>query len=351
VPQAQRYLGGTSAGTALHDVAPAVRTPPAVEVIGVYKRYGEREALGGVDLVVPPGQLHGLLGPNGAGKTTLMRILLGLVRRDEGTVRVFGTESPSMAGPLPPGVAGFVETPAFYPYLSARQNLTLCARLDDHDGDRKARVVHALDRVGLTSAADRRVSGYSAGMRQRLGVAAALLRAPKLLVLDEPTTALDPAGARSVRTLARGLVDEGAAIVWSSHDMAEVEELCEQVTVIKEGRGIYTGAVEELRKRTPAAVHMLQTSDDPVAAAIASQRPGIKVRMPHASGEGIEVAADQASLDAYVIALGQAGIAVRLLEHRTRSLESLFLELTAPLGTTPPVPGGAVEAPSPLAMS
>jgi ABC-2 type transport system ATP-binding protein len=329
----------------------AARTPPAVEAIGVRKRYGDREVLRGIDLVVPPGQLHGLLGPNGAGKTTLMRILLGLVRSDGGTVRVLGSESLAAYGPLPRGVAGFVETPAFYPYLSGRQNLTLCARLDDHDGDRKGRIMQALERVGLTSAADLRVSGYSAGMRQRLGVAAALLRSPKLLVLDEPTTSLDPAAARSVRTLARGLVDGGAAIVWSSHDMAEVEELCEQVTVIEEGRVIYSGAVEELRRRAPATVHVLQTSDDNAAAAVALHRPGLMVRMPRASGEGLEVAADLAELDAYVIALGRTGIAIRLLEHRTRSLESLFLELTNPLRTTPPVGGADAEEPSPLAMS
>jgi ABC-2 type transport system ATP-binding protein len=299
-------------------------------VIAVRKRFGDRDALRGVNLTVQPGQLHGLLGPNGAGKTTIMRILLGLIHRDDGIVRLLGADSPSTAGPLPNGVAGFVETPSFYPYLSGRQNLTLCARLDDLGGDRAARVTHALDQMALTPAADVRVSGYSAGMRQRLGVAAALLRSPRLLVLDEPTTALDPAAARDVRALARRLVTEGAAIVWSSHDMAEVEELCEQVTVIDEGRVIYSGAVEELRRRAPAAVHVLQTSDDRSAFAMASRHPGITVRMARASGEGLELSADPASLDAYVIALGRAGIAVRLLESRTRSLESLFLELTDP---------------------
>jgi ABC-2 type transport system ATP-binding protein len=356
VHSAQEYLGRHSE-TAAPDGATGAGASPAVEAIGVCKRYREREALRGVDLVVMPGQLHGLLGPNGAGKTTLMRILLGLTRSDRGTVRVLGAAPSPTGGSLPDGVAGFVETPAFYPYLSGRRNLALCARLDHCEGDRSARVAHALERVGLSSAADSRVSGFSTGMRQRLGVAAALLRSPRLLVLDEPTTALDPAAAHSVRDLARGLAGEGAAIVWSSHDMSEVEDLCAHVTVIDAGRVIYTGAVEELRRRAPAAVHLLQTSDDRIAAAIASQRPGVKVRVA-AVGEGLEVAADEASLDAYVIALGQTGVAIRLLEHRTRSLESLFLELTSPHGSPHAVhvapaacAGPAIDAPSAAAMS
>ena len=169
---------------------------PALEALGVSKRYGDCAALSGVDLVARPGRLHGLLGPNGAGKTTLMRIVLGLVRRDAGTVRLLGRDLDSTAGPVPDGVAGFAETPAFYPFLSGRRNLALLACLDGNDGsDARDRVGVALDEVGLAAQADVAVSGYSAGMRQRLGLAAALLRSPRLLVLDEPTNSLDPAGA------------------------------------------------------------------------------------------------------------------------------------------------------------
>src|SRR5262249_15169915 len=146
-------------------------------------------------LVARPGLLHGLLGPNGAGKTTLMRVVLGLVRADAGTVRLFGRDVGAGAHqPLPDSVAGFVETPAFYPYLSGRRNLALLARLDGGAAaDRRARVNRALEQLSLGDHADAAVGGYSAGMRQRLGVAATLLRTPKLLVLDEPTSSLDPA--------------------------------------------------------------------------------------------------------------------------------------------------------------
>jgi ABC-2 type transport system ATP-binding protein len=309
---------------------------PALEAIGVSKRYESREALRSVDLIARPGQLHGLLGPNGAGKTTLMRVLLGLVRRDAGTVRLLGCRLDSTAGPVPNGVAGFVETPAFYPYLSGRRNVTLLARLDgDEKSGRSNRVDRALEQVGLAAEADISVAAYSAGMRQRLGLAAALLRSPRLLFLDEPTSSLDPGGARDVRVLARRLADDGAAVVLSSHDMAEVEELCATLTVINRGRVIFSGTVDELRKLAPAEVHTLHTSDDCAALDLASQRSAVKVS-PATDG-GLEVSADIEALDAYVIALGRAGVAIRMLERRARSLESLFLELTGPAnaGETP----------------
>ena len=299
----------------------------ALEAIGVSKRYGSREVLSGVDLIVRPGQLHGLLGPNGAGKTTLMRVLLGLVRCDAGTVRLLGCHLDSTAKPVPDGVAGFVETPAFYPYLSARKNLALLARLDGGEHSRRSDSVDKiLEQIGLTPHADIAVAGYSAGMRQRLGLAAALLRSPRLLFLDEPTSSLDPGGARDVRALARRLADAGTAVVWSSHDMAEVEELCATLTVINRGRVIFCGAIDTLRDLAPATVHALHTSDDRVAFDLASHRPGLKVS-PDSEG-GLEVSADTEGLDAYIIALGHAGIAVRALESRARSLESLFIEIT-----------------------
>jgi ABC-2 type transport system ATP-binding protein len=306
---------------------------PALEATGVSKRYGNQQALRDVDLVARPGRVHGLLGPNGAGKTTLLRIVLGLVQRDAGTVRLLGSSRASIGGPLPAGVAGFVEAPCFYPSLSARRNLAVLARLDDHDaGWKDSRIDDALDQVGLRAHAQARVAGYSAGMRQRLGIAAALLRSPRLLFFDEPTNALDPASARDVRALAQRLADDGAAVVLSSHDMSEVEELCTTLTVLDRGRVIFSGAVEKLRERAPSAVHAMRTSDDGAAVTLASAQPGVKVtRGP----EGLEVSADICALDAYVIALGRAGVAVRALEHRVRSLESLFLELTAePVATS-----------------
>jgi ABC-2 type transport system ATP-binding protein len=300
---------------------------PVLEARGVSKRYEHSEALCDVDLTVEPGSLHGLLGPNGAGKTTLLRVLLGLVHRDGGSVRLLGRDFDFALGRLPDGVAGFVETPGFYPYLSGRKNLALLARLDGAGASSTAaRIEHALHRVGLADRADATVSGYSAGMRQRLGIAAALLRKPRLLFLDEPTSSLDPAAARDVRALVRSLADGGAAVVMSSHDMAEVEALCTTLTVIDRGRVVFAGSVDELRRRAPADIHALTTSDDRAAMDLAYRRPGVRATLAH--GGGLDVASDAASLDAYIIALGCRGIAVRSLNRRARSLESLFLDLT-----------------------
>jgi ABC-2 type transport system ATP-binding protein len=254
-------------------------------------------------------------------------VLLGLVRRDAGTVSVLGRPLDPIGGPLPDGVAGFVETPGFYPYLSGRQNLDLLARLDGASAGRVA-VVAALEQVELTAHADIPVAGYSAGMRQRLGLAAALLRSPRLLLLDEPTSSLDPGAARAVRTLIRRLAAEGAAVVLSSHDMNEVEELCATLTVLDRGRAVFAGAVVELRRLAPGIRHLLHTSDDPAALALARQRPDLTIAAAQ-ENDGLEVAAETAALDRYVIALGRAGIAVRGLESRSPSLESLFLQLTA----------------------
>src|SRR5262245_35574199 len=298
----------------------------SLEATGISKSFGSRAVLTGVDLTARPGQLHGLLGPNGAGKTTLMRVLLGLVRRDAGTIRMFGRDVAS-TGAVPDGVAGLVETASFYPYLSGRQNMSVLARLDGPASmSRSERIDIALEQVGLASHATARVAGYSAGMRQRLGLAAAMIRSPRLLFLDEPTTSLDPRGAHDVRALIRRLADDGAAVVLSSHDMVEVEDLCATVTVIDHGRVIFSGEVDELRMRAPSTIHALQTSDDRRALELAAARTGMCVRP--AADAGLEVRADAYALDAYVIALGGAGVAVRLLERRVRSLESMFLELT-----------------------
>jgi ABC-2 type transport system ATP-binding protein len=299
---------------------------PALEASGISKRYGTRDALRAVDLVVRPGDLHGLLGPNGAGKTTLMRVLLGLAMRDAGTVRIFGRSIEPYDRRVPAGVAGFVDAPAFYPYLSGRKNLSLLARLDGDGTSRAVNVDDVLDPVGLTRDADAAVRGYSAGMRQRLAIAAALMRSPQLLLLDEPTSSLDPAGARDVRALVHRLADAGVAVVLSSHDMSEVEELCTAVTVISHGQVIFSGAIEDIRQFAPAGVYVLRTSNDSTALRLAARHPDIEVT-PDATG-GLVVVAEVDALDAFVIALGGAAVAVRSLERQTRSLESVFLQIT-----------------------
>src|SRR5579859_7616691 len=199
---------------------------PPVEVRGLVKRYGELRAVDGVDLTVRQGDVYGYLGPNGAGKTTSLRMMLGLIRPSAGEVRLFGRD-PMVSVDALEGVAGFVEAPTFYPYLTGRRNLELLAAFDGHGAS--ARIEESLETVELADRARDRVGGYSHGMRQRLGIAAALLRRPKLLLLDEPATGLDPAGMRDMRALVRRLAEDGMTVVLSSHLMGEVEELCNRV--------------------------------------------------------------------------------------------------------------------------
>src|SRR6266487_3313115 len=194
---------------------------PPIEVRGLLKRYGEITAVDDVDLTVNPGDVFGYLGPNGAGKTTSLRMMLGLIRPTAGSVRLFGRD-PQISVAALGGVAGFVEAPSFYPYLSGRDNLELCAALD---GQSKTTIDEVLEVVDLRDRAKDKVKGYSHGMRQRLGIASALLRSPRLLLLDEPATGLDPAGMRDMRELIRDLAGQGITVLLSSHLLGEVEEL------------------------------------------------------------------------------------------------------------------------------
>jgi ABC-2 type transport system ATP-binding protein len=299
---------------------------PAVEASGVSKRFGSRDALCDVDFTARHGQLHGLLGPNGAGKTTLMRILLGLVRRDAGSVRLVGRNVDAAAERLPDPVAALIDTPAFYPYLSGRSNLSLLARLDG-----ETRGLRHRSRSGPRTDWHRGASRRRRGRLLRRDAPAArpgrgLDPLAAAVVPRRANERADPAGARDVRALARQLADEGAAVVLSSHDMAEVEELCTMLTVMNDGRVVFSGTVGELRTRAPAVVHVLRTSDDGTALRVAAQRYAVKATPM--SGGGLEVSALIEALDAYIIGLGRTGVAVRHLEPRTRSLESLFLELT-----------------------
>src|ERR671920_773624 len=212
-----RRLG--AAGRGRERGAGTAMTTAAIEARGLVKRYDEITAVDRVDLTVRAGDVYGYLGPNGAGKTTSLRMLLGLIRPDEGTAKLFGRDPLTEGVRALDGVAGFVEAPRFYPYLNGRRNLELVAALD---GDGAAeRIDAALDTVDLAERAKHKVGGYSHGMRQRLGIAGALLRAPRLLLLDEPTTGLDPAGMRDMRRLVRRLADQGMTVLLSSHLMGE----------------------------------------------------------------------------------------------------------------------------------
>ena len=217
------------------------------------------------------GDVYGYLGPNGAGKTTSLRMMLGLIRPTEGTVRLFGRDPMESVQALQ-GVAGFVEAPTFYPYLNARKNLEMLAAYDG--GGAPERIDQALDTVELSGRQRDRVGGYSHGMRQRLGIAAALLRDPKLLLLDEPATGLDPAGMRDMRLLIRRLADQGMTVLLSSHLLTEVEDVCNRVAIVRQGKIVYEGEIAAL-KRGAGTRYWLQTTDDERARAVCQAQPGI----------------------------------------------------------------------------
>ena len=321
---------------------------PVLATRGVVKRFGDRVAAGGIDVSVGEGTVCGLLGRNGAGKTTLLRMILGLLPPDEGEVRLFGRAAPAGDIGAREAVAGFVEEPKFYPYLAARRNLELLAQLDgagldgarfDGDGPRVTPEA-ALERVGLAGRGRDKVRGFSTGMRQRLGIAAALLRAPRLLVLDEPTIGLDPAGAASVRSMVREIADSGGTVFLSSHNMAEVAEICDSVVIIHEGRKVWDGTLEQLREQAPVAAYRLRTSDDERAEALGREN-GIDII--RALPSELMIRAEDALRDKFVIELAHENIAVRQLEPDVPPLEALFNSLTSATETTTETNGKEVS--------
>jgi ABC-2 type transport system ATP-binding protein len=290
---------------------------------GLVKRYGHILAVDHVDLDVERGDVYGFLGPNGAGKTTTLRMTLGLIRPTAGSVKLFGREPLIEGARALDGVAGFVEAPRFYPYLSGRKNLELLAAYDG--GAAPRRIGEVLDLVDLSGRARDKVGGYSHGMRQRLGIAAALLRAPRLLLLDEPTTGLDPAGMRDMRAMVRRLAGEGMTILLSSHLLGEVEELCNRVAIVRSGAIVYQGELEEL-KRSAGGGYSLRTTDHARAAAVARAQPGV-TDVRERDGALVLTAGEEAVAQ-LSIALGEAGIGILALVPDQVSLESLFFRLT-----------------------
>jgi ABC-2 type transport system ATP-binding protein len=295
-----------------------------ITVSDLTKRFESTCAIDAVDLVLEEGEVRGLLGPNGAGKTTLLRILLGLVRPDEGTIELFGRRLDGHDMLALEDVSGFVEEPSFYPYLSGRANLEVLAELDGPDA--RTRIDDVLEQVQLTGRAADRVGGYSSGMRQRLGIAAALMRAPQLLLLDEPTSSLDPAGARFVVELVRTLSQSGVAVLLSSHQIEEVEGVCDSFTVLSRGRVVWDGAADRMLAESPPSSYRMATSDNARALAVAQDQRGIRVE--RSSGGGLTLEADDGALDPFVVALGQAGVAIRRLELSMSPLQSMFSALT-----------------------
>jgi ABC-2 type transport system ATP-binding protein len=295
----------------------------ALRASGLVKRFENTCAVDRVDLVIEEGEVCGLLGPNGAGKTTLLRMLFGLLAPDGGAIELFGRPLETISETTLDGVAGFVEDPSFYPYLSGRGNLELLAELDG--GESGGRIEEALATVGLSARGEDRVNGYSTGMRQRLGIAGALMRAPRLLLLDEPMGGLDPGGVREVGALIGALSAEGVAVLLSSHQIGEIEGVCDSFAFLGGGALVWRGSADELRAQAPASEYLLATSDDRTAARIADAHDGVSAR---AHERVLAITVREGRLDPYVLALAGEGVAVRRLELLISPLEAMFFALT-----------------------
>ena len=301
---------------------------PVIRARGLTKRFGRRVAVDGLDLEVGRGQIFGFLGPNGAGKSTTIRILLGLLRPHGGEAHVLGARVPRDRLRIAGRVGALVEAPVFYDYLSGRRNLELLARLSG--GCERRRTDEVLELVGLRDRQHDRVGTYSHGMKQRLGIAQALLPKPELIILDEPATGLDPQGLVEVRELMRHLCDsEGLTIFLSSHLLHEVELICTDVAVVAQGRAIRAGKVSELLSRSTSQADV-QVDDVPRAAGVAKGLPyvtGTEVRdgWLRVSLEGEQMA----DLNRDLIA---AGLRVSTLAPARSSLEEIYLTLMAENG-------------------
>ena len=294
-----------------------------LEARGLVKRYGLIAAIDGVDLTVERGDVYGFLGPNGAGKTTTLRILLGLIRPDEGEARLFGRDPQHDLPAALDGVAGFVETPYFYSYLSGRKNLELLAAFDRRGHER---IDELLVLVDLDKRAHDRVGGYSQGMRQRLGLAASLLRDPQLLLLDEPTNGLDPGGMRDMRRLVARLSGEGITVLLSSHLLAEVEEICNRVAIIRRGEIAYEGTLADLRASAGSNRYRLRTTDNARAQQVLRERS--EAADVILGGDELTFTTAEAEVAEISRALVGAGLGITALVPEELSLESFFFELT-----------------------
>lgn len=322
--------------------------PPIIEISGLRKTYSRafrqpHNALDGLDLEVAAGQVHGFLGPNGSGKTTTLRALLGLIRVDGGTMRIFGEEVPQRLPSVVGRIGAVVESPQFFKHFSGRLTLQLLA---ESAGVSKARVEEVLEQVGLRDAAKASVKGYSLGMRQRLAVAQALLKQPQLLILDEPANGLDPAGIHHMRELLQWLAhSQGVTVVVSSHLLSEVQQLCDSMTIVSRGRRIVDGNVADiiaghgdssLTVRFPEAASLPLAAEALTAASGSPDGP----RTVTASIDRDRLVVRGAPEAAWVTkALADEGIYLSELRTETKNLESVFLELTG----TAPVPGQTVQ--------
>lgn len=297
-----------------------------IEVEGLRKHYlgfrGGTTALDGIDLAVPEGGVYGFLGPNGAGKTTTIRCLLDLIRPTSGECRVLGAPSRGGLSAVIGRIGAIVETPAFFPRFSARRNLLYFARLQGVGG---SEVDAALKRVGLGGREKDLVKEYSLGMKQRLGLAAALLKDPELLILDEPAHGLDPAGINEVRLLLRSLGEEGRTVFLSSHLLGEVQAICDRVAILSKGKCVAEGPVAEVIERGRSA-GVLVRMDDLSAGRKALDAAGYQVSI---EGEALAVTIPPSQAAKVTETLASKGLYLRELRPREVTLEEVFLELTA----------------------
>jgi ABC-2 type transport system ATP-binding protein len=309
----------------------ASESPWAVETRGLTKRFGDTVAVNGVDLLIPRGSAFGYLGPNGAGKTTLIRVLLGLTRADAGTMSLLGYSVPKHRDAALARVGAIVDEPRFHGHLTGRENLRMLAAAREPAARR--RIEPCLERVGMLHRADDRVSKYSMGMRQRLGVAACLIGDPQLLMLDEPMNGLDPAGMREMRDMISSLVAEGRTVVLSSHLLDEVERTCDAVAIVDRGNIIRQGPISELLAGTALTLQVECSEPDrarallagsALTAAIGVGPAGLTVTLP--PGAPHDLSAEVARV------LVTGDISLYRLQPVQASLESWFLQVTSRLG-------------------
>ena len=309
-----------------HPPPPSAGSVPAAETVRLCKRYGQIKAVDELTMTVPAGGIHGFLGPNGSGKTTTIRMLLGLIPADSGTMRLFGEPVPARLAQVIDKVGAIVEAPKFFDTFSARKNLALLAQAI---GAPLSRVGEVIEQVGLAGRERGDFRTYSLGMKQRLAVAATLLKDPQLLIFDEPTNGLDPQGIHDFRATVRQLADSGKTVLVSSHILAEVQQVADTVTIIARGRTLAEGPV----------VTLLAAGGDPVRAVVADPARGAELLRAagldvRADGRALLVTRGDAALDPAVVArvLGEGGLWVSELSVLRRNLEQVYLELTGAVG-------------------
>jgi ABC-2 type transport system ATP-binding protein len=299
-------------------------SPLAVSTSGLTKRFGDRTVVDGVDLAIPRGAVSGFVGPNGAGKTTTIRMLLGLIRPTSGTGSILGGSLTDPASYLHK-TGALIEAPAFYPQLSGLDNLKALARLG---GIPLSAIAPALERTGMTARAGDRYRSYSLGMKQRLGIAAALMPSPELLMLDEPTNGLDPAGIVEMRGLIRSFAGDGITVLVSSHLISEIEQVCDHVVMIRGGRLVHQGPVAGLAAgQRPDIVVAPEHDSDVASLAGIFQDRGLPVTANAADGTLVVTASQVSSAELNRLA-ARGGITLRQIAERTHSLEDVFFELT-----------------------